>query len=204
MVEKGLGREDLAIAVLIDFPFQIFGGWIAARWSRGDKPLRPWLWAFWPRLGFALVATMIVYWFPAPPISTGFFTFLVIHTVLSSFSSYVTCQIVSQLWLTQGHCQNRSICWVVSVPRQDIRSCDWRDIYDLAQHVYKSWWHLAEVFCSQRYVSFATSRSLTRPKLSYVPDRRGFFHRSYMQCYRCRFGSYYTKYVYTLRVWNVY
>ncbi|KZP32438.1 hypothetical protein FIBSPDRAFT_723039 [Athelia psychrophila] len=89
MVEKGLGREDLAIAVLIDFPFQIFGGWIAARWSRGDKPLRPWLWAFWPRLGFALVATMIVYWFPAPPISTGFFTFLVIHTVLSSFSSTV-------------------------------------------------------------------------------------------------------------------
>lgn len=87
MVEKGLGREDLAIAVLIDFPFQIFGGWIAARWSRGDKPLRPWLWAFWPRLGFALIATLIVRWFPAPPISNGFFAFLIVHTVLSSFSS---------------------------------------------------------------------------------------------------------------------
>lgn len=87
MVEKGLGREDLAIAVLIDFPFQIFGGWVAARWSRGDAPLRPWIYAFWPRLGFALIATLIVYWFPTPPISMGFFVFLVIYTVLSSFTS---------------------------------------------------------------------------------------------------------------------
>lgn len=87
MVEKGLGREDLAIAVLIDFPFQIIGGWLAARWSRGDKPLRPWIYAFVPRLGFAVIATMIVYWFPTPPISTGFFSFLVLQTVLASFAS---------------------------------------------------------------------------------------------------------------------
>jgi PAT family acetyl-CoA transporter-like MFS transporter 1 len=87
MVEKGLGREDLAIAVLIDFPFQILGGWLAARWSRGDKPLRPWVWAFWPRLGFALMSTLIVYWFPKPPITLGFFTFLVVQTLLASFSS---------------------------------------------------------------------------------------------------------------------
>jgi len=89
LVEKGLGREDLAIAVLIDFPFQIFGGWIAARWSRGDKPLRPWIWAFWPRLGFAFIATLVVYWFPTPPISTSFFVFLVINTVLASFASTI-------------------------------------------------------------------------------------------------------------------
>ncbi|TFK36781.1 acetyl-coenzyme A transporter 1-domain-containing protein [Crucibulum laeve] len=89
MVEKGFKREDLAIAVLIDFPFQIIGGWLAARWSRGDRPLRPWIYAFWPRLGFGLVATLIVYWFPKPPISMGFFAFLVFHTVLSSFASTV-------------------------------------------------------------------------------------------------------------------
>ncbi|KAF9015444.1 acetyl-coenzyme A transporter 1 [Cyathus striatus] len=89
MVEKGFRREDLAIAVLIDFPFQIAGGWLAAKWSRGDRPLRPWIYAFWPRIGLALVATLIVYWFPTPPISTGFFVFLIIHTVLSSFASTV-------------------------------------------------------------------------------------------------------------------
>lgn len=41
LLEKGLSKEDLALAVLIDFPFQILFGWLAARWSSGDKPLRP-------------------------------------------------------------------------------------------------------------------------------------------------------------------
>jgi len=89
MVEKGLGKEDLAIAVLIDFPFQILGGYLAARWSRGERPLRPWLWAFWPRLGFALIGAIIVWQFPKPPISTGFFVFLVLQTLLGSFSGTI-------------------------------------------------------------------------------------------------------------------
>jgi len=89
MVEKGLGKEDLAVAVLIDFPFQIIGGYLAARWSRGDRPLRPWIWAFWPRLGFALTGALIVWQFPKPPISTAFFVFLVLQTVLGSFSSTI-------------------------------------------------------------------------------------------------------------------
>jgi len=89
MIEKGFKREDLAAAVLIDFPFQILGGWLTASWSRGDRPLRPWVWAFWPRLALGLVATLIVYWFPTPPYSFGFFVFIVMHTVFSSFTSTV-------------------------------------------------------------------------------------------------------------------
>ncbi|KAI0062645.1 hypothetical protein BV25DRAFT_1915799 [Artomyces pyxidatus] len=89
MVEKGLGKEDLAGAVLIDFPFQIVGGWLAARWSRGDRPLRPWLLAFWPRLVYGLVATAVVWRFPKPPITTAFFVFLVVQTVLGSFASTI-------------------------------------------------------------------------------------------------------------------
>jgi MFS transporter, PAT family, solute carrier family 33 (acetyl-CoA transportor), member 1 len=86
MVEKGLSREDLAIVVLIDFPFQILGGWIAGKFSTGHAPLRPWMWAFWPRLAFAFITTLIVYYFPSPPISNGFFIFLIIHGVLQSLS----------------------------------------------------------------------------------------------------------------------
>ncbi|PSS37197.1 hypothetical protein PHLCEN_2v968 [Hermanssonia centrifuga] len=89
MVEKGLGREDLAIAVLIDFPFQMFAGWIAGRWSRGNRPLWPWMIAFWPRLILALFATLIVYWFPKPPISMGFFVLLIFQTVLGSFAGTI-------------------------------------------------------------------------------------------------------------------
>lgn len=41
LLEKGLSKEDLALAVLVDFPFQIVFGYFAAKWSKGDKPLRP-------------------------------------------------------------------------------------------------------------------------------------------------------------------
>ncbi|KAI5119933.1 hypothetical protein M0805_000898 [Coniferiporia weirii] len=92
LVEKGLGREDLALAVLIDFPCQIIGGYLAARWSVGDKPLRPWLTAFWVRLGFAGIWAVIVARFPEPPISNSYFVFLVAMTVLQGFS--VTIQFV--------------------------------------------------------------------------------------------------------------
>lgn len=90
LVEKGFRREDLALVVLMDFPFQMMGGWLAAKWSRGDQPLRPWIYAFWPRLFFALVATLIVLWFPKPPLTMGFFILLILHTIFSSFASYVS------------------------------------------------------------------------------------------------------------------
>lgn len=86
LVEKGLGREDLALAVLIDFPCQIIGGYLAGRWSVGDRPLQPWLRASWLRLAFAALWTIIVARFPTPPISGTYFVFLVAMTVLQSFA----------------------------------------------------------------------------------------------------------------------
>ncbi|GAB1519239.1 hypothetical protein RhiTH_002305 [Rhizoctonia solani] len=90
LVEKGLSKEDLALAVLIDFPAQIIGGWYAASWSRGSRPLRPWLWAFWVRLGFAAGAMALVYFFPSiKPVPSSYFWGIVAFTVLGSFSSTV-------------------------------------------------------------------------------------------------------------------
>lgn len=89
MVEKGLGKEDLALAVMIDFPCQIVGGYLTAKWSKGDKPLRPWLIAYAVRLSFAAFWAVIVHSFPHPPISTSFFSLLVCMTVLQGFSMSV-------------------------------------------------------------------------------------------------------------------
>jgi len=54
LLEKGLSKEDLALAVLIDFPFQLIFGYLAAKWSKGDKPLKPvnfhFLFCFTPNL----------------------------------------------------------------------------------------------------------------------------------------------------------
>ncbi|KAF8525237.1 MFS general substrate transporter [Hysterangium stoloniferum] len=89
MVEKGLKKEDMALTVLLDFPFQLVEGYLAARWSRGDKPLEPWIWAFWARLGFAVSAMITIAIFPAPPIPTSFFIFIIVMTIASGFSSTV-------------------------------------------------------------------------------------------------------------------
>ena len=78
VVERGLGKEDFAAAVLVDFPIQIVAGYLIARWSRGNQPLRPWIWAVWPRFLFVLLAAILLWRFPKPPISTGFFVFLII------------------------------------------------------------------------------------------------------------------------------
>jgi PAT family acetyl-CoA transporter-like MFS transporter 1 len=86
LLEKGLLKEDMAVAVLIDFPFQILGGWVAASWSKGNRPLNPWLSAFSLRLVFGLLAMGLVYSFPTTtPIPGGFFAMVIAFTVVGSF-----------------------------------------------------------------------------------------------------------------------
>jgi len=89
IVEKGLGKEDFAVAVLTDFPIQVVFGYFVARWSRGDRPLRPWIWAYWPRFAFASLAVVILWNFPLPPITTGFFIFLVLYRSIGEMARSV-------------------------------------------------------------------------------------------------------------------
>ena len=100
LLEKGLSKEDLAVAVLLDFPAQMLAGWLVAKWSRptrGKHPLtgtgdilRPWVMAFWARLGMAVLATAVVYWFPREgSVGSGYFALVVATTLMSSLTRYV-------------------------------------------------------------------------------------------------------------------
>lgn len=89
LVEKGLPKEDFAVAALIDFPIQITAGWLAARWSVGDKPLRPWMYAWWARAGFAALAMVVVSTF-RPPVTLGWMSVVVVFVVLAGFSRYAS------------------------------------------------------------------------------------------------------------------
>ena len=105
LLEKGLSKEDLAVAVLLDFPAQMTAGWLAAKWSRPapasrhpltdghgrggqqmnqSQVLRPWLWAFWARLTMASIATLVVWGFPTGHVSSGYFGIIIATTLLSS------------------------------------------------------------------------------------------------------------------------
>ncbi len=88
LIEKGLPKEDLALTSLLDFPFQMVGGWLAANWSRGDRPLGAWEKAYWARLGMAAVASLLVWSYPTgqEKISTLYFSAIVATTLLASFT----------------------------------------------------------------------------------------------------------------------
>jgi PAT family acetyl-CoA transporter-like MFS transporter 1 len=119
LLEKGLLKEDMAVAVLIDFPFQIIGGWcvplcrylcetsgadlvssvtccrLAASWSTGPRPLTPWMTAYTVRLGFGLLAIALVAGFPSQtPIPYAYFLLVVGFTVLGSFTRCVPSQLL--------------------------------------------------------------------------------------------------------------
>ncbi|CAO3683887.1 unnamed protein product [Umbelopsis vinacea] len=90
LLEKGFSKEDLALAALLDFPFQIFFGYYAAKWSSGPKPLRPWLYAFYGRLTCAILGMLVVYFYPeGQSISLVYFCIIMTSTILSSFMSTV-------------------------------------------------------------------------------------------------------------------
>ncbi|KDQ14932.1 hypothetical protein BOTBODRAFT_109510 [Botryobasidium botryosum FD-172 SS1] len=89
LLEKGLGKEDLALIALIDFPFQLIGGWFAASWAKGKRPLRPWLHAFWVRLVFCVIAMGMVKGFPKTPIPFSFLVFVIMMKTSGSFAGTV-------------------------------------------------------------------------------------------------------------------
>lgn len=88
LLEKGLKKEDLSLAVLIDFPLEILFGYYAAKWSTGAQPLRPWLLAFQGRLVAALLGMLLVYFMPHE-VGWFYFVLIVLEHVISSFMSTV-------------------------------------------------------------------------------------------------------------------
>jgi len=85
LLERGFSREDLALTVLIDFPFSIFFGYYAARWSSGPYPLQPWMMAFVGRLLSALLNMGLVAMFPKGGVGFIYFVLVIVAHVATSF-----------------------------------------------------------------------------------------------------------------------
>ena len=50
LLDKGFGQANLALVVLIDFPFELSLGYYAGKWSTEYTPLKLWCWAYAARL----------------------------------------------------------------------------------------------------------------------------------------------------------
>ena len=64
LLDKGFGQANMALVVLIDFPFELGLGYYAGKWSTEYGPLRLWCWAFIARLGAAVWAQITIYIYP--------------------------------------------------------------------------------------------------------------------------------------------
>lgn len=101
LLDLGLKREDLAITVLIDFPFEIIFGYYVAKWSNSESPLLPWQYGYMGRIIAAILGQLLVEFFPTSgEIGRTYFFFVILQHLLTSFMS--TVQFVS---ITSFHTQ---------------------------------------------------------------------------------------------------
>lgn len=89
LLDKGFSQEDLALTVLIDFPFEIGLGYYAGKWSEQYQPVRVWCWAFVGRLIAAVFAQVVVMFFPSTGTTTGYLLLIIVEHVFSTFMSTV-------------------------------------------------------------------------------------------------------------------
>ena len=89
LLDKGFSQEDLALTVLIDFPFEIMLGYYAGMWSEKYQPVRVWCWAFVGRLAAAVFAQLVVMAFPAGGTTTPYLLTVIVEHVFSTFMSTV-------------------------------------------------------------------------------------------------------------------
>lgn len=89
LLDKGFSQEDLALTVLIDFPFELSLGYYAGKWSSQYPPMQLWCWAFVGRLVAAAFAQFTVMIFPAGGMKTWYLVTVIIEHVFSTFMSTV-------------------------------------------------------------------------------------------------------------------
>lgn len=89
LLDKGFSQEDLALTVLIDFPFELGLGYYAGVWSQTYPPMQLWCWAFVGRLIAAGFAQFVVMIFPAAGVTTWYLLTVIVEHVFSTFMSTV-------------------------------------------------------------------------------------------------------------------
>ncbi|KAF2196159.1 acetyl coenzyme a transporter [Delitschia confertaspora ATCC 74209] len=89
LLDKGFSQEDLALTVLIDFPFELGLGYYIGKWCQTYPPMQIWCWAFVGRLAAAGFAQFVVSIFPPGGTTTWYLLMVIAEHVLSTFGNTV-------------------------------------------------------------------------------------------------------------------
>lgn len=90
LLDKGFGQDNMALVVLIDFPFEIMLGYYAGKWSTEYGAMRLWGWAFVGRLAAAVLAQFTVMIYPSgPDVPFWYLMTVIFEHVVSTFMNTV-------------------------------------------------------------------------------------------------------------------
>jgi MFS transporter, PAT family, solute carrier family 33 (acetyl-CoA transportor), member 1 len=90
LLDKGFGQDNMALVVLIDFPFEISLGYYAGQWSTKYTPMKLWCWAFTGRLFAAIFSQAIVMIYPdVPDVPVWYILLVIAEHVLSTFMNTI-------------------------------------------------------------------------------------------------------------------
>lgn len=89
LLDKGFSQEDMALTVLIDFPFEIGLGYYAGRWSTAYPPIHVWCYAFVGRLFAALISQSVVMLFPANGVQPWYLLTVIGSHIFSTFTNTI-------------------------------------------------------------------------------------------------------------------
>ena len=89
LLDKGFGQANLALVVLIDFPFEISLGYYAGKWSAQYTPLKLWCWAFAARLLAAIFAQITIMIYPSNPVPPWYMAVVILMNIYSTFMNTV-------------------------------------------------------------------------------------------------------------------
>lgn len=89
LLDKGFGTDNMALTVLIDFPFEIGLGYYAGVWSQKYTPMRLWCWGFAGRLVAAVFAQFVVIIFPAEGVTFWYLLVVIGEHVFSTFMNTI-------------------------------------------------------------------------------------------------------------------
>ncbi|KAJ5114826.1 Major facilitator superfamily domain general substrate transporter [Penicillium alfredii] len=90
LLDKGFGQDNMALVVLIDFPFEIMLGYYAGKWSTEYTPMRLWGWAFVGRLAAAVLAQLTVMIFPSgTDVPFWYLMTVIMEHIISTFMNTV-------------------------------------------------------------------------------------------------------------------
>ncbi|KAM0541870.1 hypothetical protein ACHAPJ_013060 [Fusarium lateritium] len=89
LLDKGFGKDNMALTVLIDFPFEIALGYYAGMWSQKYTPMRLWCWGFVGRLVAALSAQVVVAIFPDEGVTSWYLLVVIAEHLFSTFTNTI-------------------------------------------------------------------------------------------------------------------